>query len=282
MSGILNGYCTLTEFLRYITPPGQTLNEDAPDDAVVEFSIVAASRRIDDLTGRMFYPHMEIDYYDIPPDNTIWFGDDVLTVTSFINGDLTTIASTEYILYPPNDYPKYKLKLRDNSNILLVANSSNSAEQVLRVNAMLGYHESYLIRAWKQMGTLGAAWASTTTLTATLTASHTLEKRGGQIIRIDNEIFNTNSTDATTLTVIGRGDNGSTAATHLINAPIYVWLPMEDIKALTLEIAKIMYHSRYGENTDVVSTYTSAGVIVTPRSLPVWAQEIIRKYQRIV
>jgi hypothetical protein len=56
---------------------------------------------------------------------------------------------------------------------------------------------------------------------------------------------------------------------------------MKDIKALTLEIALIMYRARYGENVDVVSTYTPAGVIVTPRSLPVWAQEIIRTYQRL-
>ncbi len=282
MSGILNGYCTLMEFLRYITPPGQTLNEDAPDDAIVENCIMSASRRLEDLTGRIFYPHWEINLYDIPCDNEIWFGNDVLSISRFLNGDLTTIASTEYLLYPPNDYPKYKLRMRDSSSTVFVTNSSNSAEQVLKVEAMLGYHEQYLIRAWKLMGSLGAAWASTTTLTATLTASHTLEKRGGQIIKIDNELFNTSSTDATTLTVLGRGDNGSTAATHVISSSIYVWQPMEDIKALTLEIARIMYRSRYGENVDVTSTYTPAGVIVTPRSLPVWAQELIRKYQRIV
>jgi len=47
-------------------------------------------------------------------------------------------------------------------------------------------------------------------------------------------------------------------------------------------VAKVMTGSRFGENVETTSTYTGAGVIVTPRSLPVWAQEVIRKYQRIV
>jgi hypothetical protein len=115
-----------------------------------------------------------------------------------------------------------------------------------------------------------------------MTAGHTLDVHGGQIIKIDNEIINTASVTANTLTAIARGDNGSTAATHLILSTVYLWKPMKDISLLTLEIAKIMYRSRYGENVDVVSTYTPSGVIVTPRSLPVWAQELIRKYQRLV
>jgi hypothetical protein len=94
--------------------------------------------------------------------------------------------------------------------------------------------------------------------------------------------MNTESTTATGLTVQARGDNGSTAATHVISSIVYVWQPPKDIKQLALEIAKIMYRSRYGENTETTATYTNSGVIVTPRALPVWAQEIVRNYLRIV
>ena len=282
MSGITNGYTTLLEYLRYITPAGQTLNEDAPDDAVLERLIMTASRRVDNLCGRPFYPRVETMYYDIPYDRTIWFGDDLLSVISFTNGDLTTIASTEYTLKPYNAYPKYCLNMRETSNTIFVGDTNASAEQVLAISAFWGFHEQYATRAWKLAGTLGAAWASTTTLTATLTTGNTLERRGGQIIKIDNELFNNISATDTVLTVIARGDNGSTAATHLINAPVYVWTPMDEVKELAIEVANVMKGSRYGENVDVTSTYTGAGVIVTPRSLPVWAQEVIRKYQRIV
>ena len=150
------------------------------------------------------------------------------------------------------------------------------------MTAIMGFHEWYDHRAWILGGTLSAAWASLTTLSASLTAGHTLESIGGQVIRIDNEILNSLSATTTTLNVQSRGDNGSTAATHLINAPVYYWKPLQYIKALTMEIARMMYRARYGENVETTAITTPAGVIVTPRSLPVWAQEVIRKYQRIV
>jgi hypothetical protein len=282
MIDIFNGYCTLSDFKKTITPADQTLNIDAADDDVIKDLIEVASRRVDALTARKFYPHISTRSYDLPYENIIWFGDDLLEVIEFLNGDGTAIADTEYILKPANDYPKYALQLRDVSQILLISNSSESDEQVLDLSAYWGFHDEYDTRAWRQVGTLGAAWASTTTLTATLTAGHTMDQYGGEIIKIDDELFNTVSVAGNVLSVIMRGDNGSTAATHLINAPVYRWHTPRDISRLTLEIAHIMYNSRYGVNVETTSTYTPAGVVVSPRSLPVWAQEILRKYQRTV
>lgn len=280
MSNILNGYVTLTEFREYITPPGQTIHEDSDDDAVIDGLIEVASRRVDNLTGRVFYPRIETMLYDIPYDRTIWFGDDLLAVITFSNGDATAI--TEYYLIPNNAYPKYCLNLRDYSSVVWITDSNNSAEQVLDLKAYWGYHEQYTTRAWKAVGTISVAMADTTTKTISMTAGHSLDARGGEILKIDSELFNSTSVAGNVLTVASRGDNGSTAATHLILAPVYSWQPMEDVKALTIEIAKIMYRARYGENVETTATYTASGVIVTPRSLPVWAQEVIRRYQRIV
>jgi len=282
MGNVINGYCTLAEFREYITPPEQTINEDSADDDVIRRLIGVASRRVDDLTGRMFYPRIEEKSYDIPSDYELWFQDDLLAVITFKNGDGTSIAATEYILQPANFYPKYCLRMRDVSSTIFVGDSDESYDQVLDLNAWWGYHEHYATRAWKAVGTIAAAMADTTTLTATMTAGHSLDARGGQILKIDNEILISASVVGNVLTAQARGDNGSTAATHLILAPVYVWQPMADINELTLEIARVMYRSRYGENVDVTSTYTPAGVIVTPRSLPVWAQEVIRRYQRLV
>jgi hypothetical protein len=282
MSDIANSYCTLAEFKKFINPPGQTLSIDGDDDDVIESLIETASRRLDDLCGRKFYPSVLAQLFDIPDDDVLWFDDDLLAVITFLNGDATSILSTEYILKPANHYPKYCLQMRDITSIYFLTNTNASSQQVLSLTAFFGYHEQYATRAWKAAGTLAAAWASTTTLTATMTAGHTLDAHGGQILKIDNELYNSSSVVANTLTVQARGDNGSTAATHLILAPVYIWSPMKDISTLNLEIARVMYRSRYGENVDVTSTYTNAGVIVTPRSLPVWAQEILGKYQRRV
>jgi hypothetical protein len=115
-----------------------------------------------------------------------------------------------------------------------------------------------------------------------MTAAHTLNNLGGQIIKIDNEIMMTKSSGATSLTVVRRGDNGSTAASHLTSSVVYVWNVMQDVNALALEIALIMYRSRFGNNIETVSTVTAAGVIVTPRSLPSWANEVVGRYKRRV
>ncbi len=282
MSTMINPYCTLSDFRRYITPPGQTLEDDVDDDVIVDGLIETASRRVDDLCGRVFYPHVETYNFDIPDENSIWLQDDLLQVLSYLNGDGTAITTADYILMPVNGYPKYEVQLRDTSTLGYVSDSTGSNQAVLDLQGIWGYHEDYTRRAWKQVGTLGAAWASTTTLTATMTAGHSLEARGGQILKIDTEIFQSEGVAADILTVQARGDNGSTAATHLITTPVYVWRPMREISQLTLEVARVMYRSRYGENVETTSTYTSAGVIVTPRSLPVWAQEIIERYQRLV
>jgi len=279
---ILNGYVTLAEFKAYITPPNQTLNPDTVDDAFIEDLIEIASRRVDDLLGRTFWPRIETYYYDIPKDNTIWFGDDVLRIISFKNGDATAITSTDYILKPYNVSPKYCLELRDTSSVVWVTDSSNNSQQVLTLVAEVGFHEWYDLRAWMRAGTLAAAIADATTLTATLTAGHTLAAGGGQIIKIDNEIFNTASVATNTLTVLARGDNGSTAIAHLINSVVYVWKHMDPIKKLAMGIARIDYGSRFGENIETTAITTPAGVVITPRSLPISVPEIIRKYGRIV
>jgi len=282
MSIIRNGYCTLAQFKAFITPPDQILNLDAEDDDVIRGLIETASRRVDAITGRQFYPQVETRSYDIPGSRTLLFDADLLAINSFTNGDGDAIASTEYILEPANAYPKYSLKLRNTSTVYWQTDTNSSGEQVIDLDGIWGFHEDYSRYAWVQGGTLAAPIATTAILTATLTAGHTLEALGLQILRIDNEIFNSVSVATNMLTVLSRGDNGSTAATHLNLAPVYVWQPMEDISELTLEIARIMYRSRYGENVETTSTFTPAGVIVTPRSLPVWAQEVIRKYQRLV
>jgi hypothetical protein len=280
MSNVRNGYSTLADFKAYLRPPGQTLKVDAGDDTAIDRMIEVASRRVDALTARMFYPHIETYTYDLPGDDVIMFGDDLLEILSFKNGDGTSIANTEYILLPSNFYPKYSLRMRDISSVVFVTDSNASEQDVLDIEGYWGFHEHYT-RAWKAVGTLAAAMADTTSLTFTMTAGHSMVASGGEIIKIGDELFNTVSVVTNTVTVQSRGDNGSTAAIHLINAPVYAWQQAQDVSELTLEIAKIMYNSRYGENVETVSTYTPQGIIVSPRSLPVWAQEILRKYQRL-
>jgi hypothetical protein len=104
----------------------------------------------------------------------------------------------------------------------------------------------------------------------------------GNICKIDNEIMNVSSVSSSdTVTPTVRGDNGSTAATHLINSIVYVWNPMADIKQACLEIAVAAYRRRKGQFMTGTAQVTGAGVVITPQDVPGQAREIINKYVRV-
>jgi hypothetical protein len=53
-----------------------------------------------------------------------------------------------------------------------------------------------------------------------------------------------------------------------------------DIREACLEIAASYYHRRFGENVSAETTITPAGVVITPKDIPVSARSILQKYQR--
>jgi hypothetical protein len=84
-----------------------------------------------------------------------------------------------------------------------------------------GYHEDYG-NAWESVTTLSAAIATTTATTCTVPVNKIVS---GDLLKVGSEFIYASgllegSTDTLT---IERGVNGSTAATHLISAPVYRW-----------------------------------------------------------
>lgn len=277
---MINAYATLTDLKNWRRSGGTDLVADTTDDIVMSDLLEGASRFIDEQACRHFYPTIETRSFDLPGDRELWFDDDLLELTTLTNGDDTTIASSEYILQPTNYYPKYALKLRQASSIVWLYDDDGNTEQVLDVLGFWGYHDQYSKRAWHLGGTLGAAMADTTTLTLTMTAGHTLA--AGNIIKIDSELLIVSSIDANTITAVARGDNGSTAATHLINAPVYIWQPMQTVWQATLEIANQAYGRRHGTNQGGVAQVTAAGVVITPQDVPATAARTIKNLRWVV
>lgn len=272
---LTNTYLTLAEY------KGQLDIEsvDAADDAVIERIIKASCRYIDSKARRTFYPRIEAQLFDIPRTNDLRMDDDLLEVLALLNGDGTAITTADYVLEPSRYYPKYLVKFRDiSSQYWKPSSTTNSSEQVISLNAIWGYHESYNVMAWAQVGTLAAAIASTTALTTTLTAGHTALT--GQIWRIDNELFN-GSVTANTMSFQKRGDNGSAAATHLINAPVYAWMVQDDIKEAAVMLAASLEKRRTGESISSETIATAAGVLVTPRDVPGFTSDVIHSYKRL-
>jgi hypothetical protein len=277
-----NSYATLADFRNYATDRGGNAPvANAVDDAVIERLLEMSSRYLDSKTARAFYPRIETRNYSIPSGygRELHFDTDVLEIITLTNGDDTSIASTEYYMQPRNDSPKHALYMRELSTVSWELDSNGEYEGVLDVRSINGFHDRYS-DAWVSAGTLGAAITDTTTLAYTMTAGHTL--LAGQITRIDNEIGIVNSVSANTITPAKRGDNGSTAATHLNGVTVYVWQPMEEVRNATIEITNNAYHRRFGQSIRSEETITAAGIVLTPREIPHMAKEFIKVYERRV
>ncbi len=274
-----NKYATLTDYKAYAVARGQTASTDTTDDAVVSNLLTQASRYLDRETKRQYFPSVETRLYDIPDDRDLILDGDLLEVTTFTNGDALAISSTNYLL-KGNRPPYWCISLRDISTVSWTTSADGSAEQVLSLAGVWGYHNDYSARGWLQVGTLGAAITDTTTLAFTASAGHGIV--AGQILKIDSEFYNVSTVATNTITPVRRGDNGSTAATHLNGATVYAWQPMDEVKQYTLEIAHSAYMRRFGKNTGESATVTAAGVVLSPRDIPALAQSFINDMRRRV
>lgn len=271
---IQNGYCSLAEY-QYFNKP-ETWTANAIDDAVIERMIESASRYIDKKTHRFFYPLYGTRYYNVPEERRLYLDGDLLELTTLTNGDDAAILSTDYILESRNAYPKWSIKLLDSTDTNWEVDSDNSAEGVIEVLGWWGFHDDYA-RAWLADTTINEA-LSASDLTITMTAATNLQV--GQIIKIDSEVMVIRSIASLNVTVIRRGDNGTTAATHDTASQVYIWQPVADIKNACMEIVNGLFHRRTGQNITGIAEVTAAGVVITPQDVSSFARDIIQNYTR--
>ena len=274
-----NKYATLTDYKAYASARGQTASTDTTDDGVISNLLTQASRYLDRETKRQYYPSIETRLYDIPNDRDLLLDGDLLEVTTLTNGDLLEITNSNYLL-KGNRPPYWCVSLRDTSTVSWATSAAGSAEQVISLAGVWGYHDLYSQRGWLAVGTLGAAITDTSTLAFTMSAGHSVVV--GNILKIDTEYYNVSTVATNTITPVKRGDNGSTAATHLNGATVYAWQPMDEVKQNVLEIANSAYLRRFGKNTGESATVTAAGVVLSPRDIPAMAQSFINDMRRRV
>jgi hypothetical protein len=274
----VNVYATLTQFKNWIVAAGASASTSTTDDTVMEQMLEASSRYIDDKTGRTFYPRIETRYFSPSDDAVLEFDDDLLALTTLTNGDTTVISSTYYDLVPKNYYPKYGVRLKDSSSYVWEGESDGDNYGAISVLGYWGCHDQYSQRGWATGSTLAEDIDLTETAMDMTSGSLFSD---GQIIKIDSELMNVSAVATNTVTVLSRGDNGSTAATHASGATVYIWRPMKMIQEACIEIAVQMYHRRYGQNTSGAALVTGAGVVVTPRDITELASRAIAHWQKV-
>lgn len=274
-----NAYATLAEYKSYVTARGQSSTTDATDDTVIDSLLESASRYLDDETARQFYPVVQARYYNVPTDRELLVDDDLLEIITLTNGDSTTMPSTEYYLVPKNYTPAYGVKITDISTYSWSTNSAGSFENAIIVNGIWAYRNRYTSEGWK-VGTTTTEALDTSEVEFDVTASTLFS--AGQIVRYGNELGIIASTATGKITVVSRGDNGSTAAAHDSGITVYIWQPEQGAKLATLEIASNAYHRRFGRSVINSETITAAGVVLSPRDIPTSAVNFILAHRDMV
>ena len=278
----INGYSTLADYKKWSVARGLSgsVVTDTSDDAVITSLIENISRYIDGETGRKFFPHIETRLYDVPREGNprqLLIDDDLLDIITLTNGDDTVLTTTDYFVLPRNSSPKFAIQLKDYSSVYWTEDSNGSEEGVISVLGWYGYHSEYSQRAWKSVGTTNAAVSDTTTASFSCTTGHTVLI--DTIVKVNNEIFMPTVSATNTITVAKRGDNGSTAVTHLTAQTVYEWQVMGDIRNACMQILDNVYADRSGQNSGQISV-TAAGIVIRPENVPPMAQKIIDRYGR--
>jgi len=278
---LINSYATLLELKNYLTPRGlssSNITTDTNDDSIMSVMLEGISRWIDDQTHRTFYPRIETRLSDYPDDEILFLDDDLLSLTTLTNGDSTVITSVQYVLYPKNAYPKQWVKILPSTSLTWQPTDDGDAESAISVLGWWGFHNNYTQRAWSIAGTLGAAMTDTTTTSLTMTAGHTVVK--DEVYKIDNEVINVSNVSTNTVTLVARGDNGSTAATHLNGAAVYKWNAQPEMKSALLSICQNVYESRSGQTSQGNVTVTAAGIVIRPGDVSPMTQRTLSAFTR--
>lgn len=161
--------------------------ETARNNMQVDRAVSAASRSIEQLCHRRFYPFDGIRYkgfrpwYDGDTSWRLWLGeDDVVSVSTLVAGG-DTISSTDYFLEPINSGPPYtSIEIDLSSNAVLAAD--DTWQRAIAITGTFGYWDEH-----ESVGELADALDADVSDTATITWTDPALVGVGSILKIDSE-----------------------------------------------------------------------------------------------
>ncbi len=213
----MNCYTDIAKLKRRLNMASVTTND-------TEFSelLNAASRQIDKYCDRKFYVKSETRYFP-GVSSRLWINDLLSINTSGFktdeDGDATfenTLATTDYILYPLNSYPKTRIELSDDSDY---GGFGTGVKRGVQIAGLWGYGDGESATPYyADTSTAEALDASETGIDVTSAAN----LRAGMTILVESEQMYISEIVNNVLTVT-RAVNGTTAATHTTLNQIYVY-----------------------------------------------------------
>lgn len=274
-------YCTLAD-------AKATMRADSTlDDALLLSLIGQVSARIDLLMSTntpYFQPYTDALEFEVvaqrvdsgrnafilPP------GSPLLALTSvLLNGAAVTASA-----HPATRSPISMIRRTDGGS--WYENGTDDPPTVV-ITGVWGYHRRYA-QAWPVVEALAAAVISTTATTITVADvdgsnpdGFTPRISAGNLIGIDNELLEVTATNTVTNVVtVRRGMNGTTAATHLIAAPVSVWQTDDNVRRVTARQAGLLYARRGAYEQQ---TITDVGVITYPADLLSELRGVLQGFQ---
>lgn len=246
---------------------GATTTETGQDSLFLAL-IRSTSRDMDAACGRRFYPRIETRYFDMPRNRILTLDDDLLAVNTLTNGDGNELTSSQYDLIPYNQTPYYQLRLKASSQDYWQTDSNGNSERAISLAGVWGFHRDYSGALLDTGATLAAAITDTTGTSFTCTTG---KLYAGYLIKIDSEYLYVSAvtTGASDTVTVVRGVNGSTAATHLVNTPIYRWYNPEIESICTMAVAA---YERLKTNPVGESITLDGQTFQTPKDIHAWVR----------
>jgi hypothetical protein len=275
-------YCTLADAKAAIRA------DNTIDDGLLLSLVGQVTARIDQLMGSptpFFQPYLEQREFEIRYDNVdSWrklfilpSGETLLSIDTISLGT-TTLSAVE--AYPALRVPIKMIRRTDGCGWY-----ENGTDDPLTtiVYGVWGYHRAYA-RAWQAVDALAAAIVTDTATTFTVADVDGGDEYGftprisaGNLVKIDNEIMEVIATTVATNTVtVRRGVNGTTAATHLIAAPVSTWQTDDNIRRVTARQAGALYARRGAYEQQQI---TDVGVITYPADLLAELRGVLQGFQ---
>jgi hypothetical protein len=227
------------------------------DDKVMLNALEGATLEIEKYTGRKFNVEYATKYFSGA--NRLWVND-LLTVSTLKtdtdgNASFETVYTTsDYVLFPLNEYPKTYIEPSDNSDY----GSFTSGKKGVEIVGFWGYGDGESATSYTNQSTITASTASgATTINVVSTNLAT-----GQTWLIDSEQFYVKDLTASIASVIC-GLNGTSKDAHSASSVIYVYDFPADIKQACLNLATALYQNRAKQGLQSESigdySYTLAG-----------------------
>lgn len=212
------------------------------DDALLTDKIHVASRMIDRLTQRVFYPYDATLRAEVDDTQLLLLPADLLVLSE------SELADGSYELMPLNNYPKTEVI------------SEGIGDDFVSFTGTWGYHQNPTAM-WTSIGTLsGDINASVTTVTLGASASIGYPN----LIKIDDEYMTVTAESDADLTV-ERGANGSTATTHTSGATVYRFAFDDRVVSACITLTLYLYETRDNFGDTIAG---ADGVITISKNLP--------------